>query len=174
LTINAAKQELSENETVTVRARGRYSDDSEKAVTSGIEWRLSNPSVASVDPRGKLIAERPGRTEVVARAEGLSSKPLSVYVKEVRKSVDPAARAAANRERAPEKVFSAKDETKALVLAHIGRARNLREQGNYAGALSELEKARAIDAGDEAVRKEIEQTKRACSAEKVLGNNVSC
>jgi hypothetical protein len=40
--------------------------------------------------------------------------------------------------------------------------------------LSELEKARAIDAGDESVRKEIEQTKRACSAEKVLGNNVSC
>jgi hypothetical protein len=174
LTINAAKQELSESETVTVRARGRYSDDSEKAVTSGIEWRVSNPSVASVDPRGKLIAERPGRTEVVARAEGLSSKPFAVYVKELRKSIDPAAKAAANRERAPEKVSTPKDESKALVLAHIGRARNLREQGNYAGALSELEKARAIDAGDEAVRKEIEQTKRACSAEKVLGNSVSC
>ena len=173
LTISAAKQELSPSETVTLRVRGRYSDDSEKAMPSGIEWRVSNPSVVTVDRGGELIAERPGRTDIVARAQGLSSRPLAVYVKQVRKSIEPA-KTAANRERSTEKKSPAKEETKALVLAHIGRAQNLREQGNYAGALTELEKARAIDAGDESVRKEIEQTKRACNAEKMLGNNVSC
>jgi hypothetical protein len=37
-----------------------------------------------------------------------------------------------------------------------------------------LDKAKAIDASNEDVRTEIEQTRRACNAEKVLGNKPSC
>ena len=47
-------------------------------------------------------------------------------------------------------------------------------QDAVAAALAELEKARALDPSDDTVRKEIEQTKRACNAERVLGNPVNC
>ncbi|HEX5021241.1 MAG TPA: hypothetical protein VFX54_11305 [Candidatus Binatia bacterium] len=40
--------------------------------------------------------------------------------------------------------------------------------------MAELEKAKLIDAADEQIKKEIEQTRRACNAEKVLGNKVNC
>ena len=65
-------------------------------------------------------------------------------------------------------------DTKAKLTAFLGRAGSLREQGNYSGALAELEKARSLDPSDDTVRKEIEQTKRACNAERVLGNPVNC
>jgi hypothetical protein len=42
-------------------------------------------------------------------------------------------------------------------------------QGNYAAALAELEKARAISPASQEVLDEIEATRRACNAEKRLG-----
>ena len=59
-------------------------------------------------------------------------------------------------------------------MAFINRAKSFREQGNYDAALAELDRAKAIDALNEEVRTEIEQTRRACNAEKVLGNKANC
>jgi cytochrome c-type biogenesis protein CcmH/NrfG len=72
------------------------------------------------------------------------------------------------------KTERARDQTSATIIAYVGRAQSLREQGNYAAALAELEKARVLDPPNESVRKAIEQTKRACNAERVLGNPVTC
>jgi hypothetical protein len=37
-----------------------------------------------------------------------------------------------------------------------------------------MENAKAIDATNDQIRKEIEQTQRACNAERVLGNKPNC
>jgi methyl coenzyme M reductase subunit C-like uncharacterized protein (methanogenesis marker protein 7) len=55
-----------------------------------------------------------------------------------------------------------------------GACRFVARAGKLRGALAELEKARTLDPLDESVRKEMEQTKRACNAERVLGNPVNC
>ena len=56
----------------------------------------------------------------------------------------------------------------------IARAKSLREQGQYAAALAELQKATAIDASNAEVIKEIEQTRKACAAEISLGQKIDC
>jgi hypothetical protein len=66
------------------------------------------------------------------------------------------------------------EQTKSRVAAYVARAQTYREQGNYSAALAELERAKALDAASEEVRREIDQTKRACNAERVLGNPIQC
>jgi hypothetical protein len=159
---------------VPLRARGRYSDDSEKSLTRGIEWQVSDRTVASVSVDGELLALRPGKVEVVARSGGVRSEPFAVTVKVQRKPVEPPPKVVKAIEMPAVKLPAVAEESKARIAAFIRRAGTLREEGNYAAALAELEKARNIDATNEEIRKEIEQTKRACNAEKVLGNKPNC
>jgi hypothetical protein len=59
--------------------------------------------------------------------------------------------------------------------SYLNRAKGQRVQGNYAAALAELEKARAISPGNQEILDEIEATRRACNAEKQLGREgLSC
>ena len=157
-----------------MRVRGRYSDDSERILTSGIEWQISDRAVASVTSAGELEGLRPGKVEVVAHSGNLASSPLQFSVREPQRPATETAKPAQIPDAAPTKAQRARDQANATITAYVSRAQSLREQGNYAGALAELEKARSLDPSDESVRKEIEQTKRACNAERVLGNPVSC
>lgn len=52
---------------------------------------------------------------------------------------------------------------------YITQAEAFRDRGEFARALAELEKARAIDPANLAINGEIERTRRACQAEKKLG-----
>jgi hypothetical protein len=174
LSVSAGRQDLFERERVPLRARGRYSDDSEKSLTRGIEWQVSDRTVASVSVDGELLALRPGKVEVVARSDGVRSEPFAVTVKVQRKPVEPPPKVVKAIEMPAVKLPAVAEESKARIAAFIRRAGTLREEGNYAAALAELEKARNIDATNEEIRKEIEQTKRACNAEKVLGNKPNC
>jgi hypothetical protein len=54
--------------------------------------------------------------------------------------------------------------------SYVNRAKGYRVQGNYAAALAELDKARAINPSQEVID-EIEATRRACNAEKRLGRD---
>jgi hypothetical protein len=148
--------------------------NSEKALSGGIEWQISDRSVASINNRGELVAQRPGKTEVVARSDNLSSTPLTFLIKETRKNLEPPVKPGKIADPEPAKAAGLTPQGKARIAAHIDRAQTFREQGNYAAALAELEKAKLIDTTDEQIRKEIEQTQRACNAEKVLGNKVNC
>jgi hypothetical protein len=174
LNISAVKQELSERERVALRAKGRYSDNSEKYLSGGLEWQSSDRSIASINDHGELVAQRPGKTEVVARSDNLSSPPLTFLIKERRKNLEPAAKPGKIADSEPAKAAEPTPQGRARIAAHIGRAQTFREQGNYPAALAELEKAKLIDSADEQITKEIEQTHRACNAEKVLGNKVDC
>ena len=57
------------------------------------------------------------------------------------------------------------------VVPYLSRAKDYRVQGNYTAALAELEKARSMDDANTEVHREIDQTRRACNAEKRLGRS---
>ena len=162
--VTASNRELYVNGKISLRARGRYSDNSEQSLASGVEWQLSDRSLASINRAGELEGLRPGRVEVVARAGDVKSSPILVYIKEAAKPLPQP------KPLAP--VLS--EPAKARIAAYIKRAEFYRGEGNYTAALAELEKAKTIDAQNEEISKAAEQTRRACNAERVLGNKVSC
>ena len=170
LSISAGRRDLFEKEKIVLRASGKYSDDSEKPLSRGIEWQISDRTIASVNANGELIALRPGNVEVAARADRLTSAPLAFNIKETQRVVEPPAK----KVEPPLKRSAVTEQGRTKIAAYIHRAESLREQGNYAAALAELEKARAVDAASEEIRKQIEQTKRACNAEKLLGVQADC
>ena len=174
LNVISTKKELFTNEKVSIRTKGRYSDNSEKALSIGIDWEVSDRTIAAVSPSGELEGLRPGKVQVAARSGNLLSEPLTFLVKEVQRPVQPQAKQVKTAEPRPVKPPPTADSSKAQIIELINRAKSYREQGNYGAAMAELEKAKGSDALNEDVRKEIEQTKKACNAEKVLGNKPVC
>lgn len=174
LRVTVGTRELRPNGRVPIDVRGRYSDDTERSLSREIEWQISNRAVASITGAGELEGLRPGKTQVVARYGELTSPAVIVLVKDPAKPAQQPAKPVQTPESGSLKMETPTTDTKAKLTAFLGRAGSLREQGNYSGALAELEKARSLDPSDDTVRKEIEQTKRACNAERVLGNPVNC
>ncbi|MDH3443413.1 MAG: Ig-like domain-containing protein, partial [Deltaproteobacteria bacterium] len=184
ITVDANKKTLAPREKIDLRATGSYSDGSKKNLSSGVAWVSSDASVASVDSKGELEALQAGKVEIMIRLDGVTSAPLRLVVKE------PPRRIAAEPER-PKRLdyVTTKTPTEATVpketrrpvpqitaeqlrtkiANYIDRAKDFRVQGNYGAALAELATARASDPESAEVRSEIEQTKRACLAEKILG-----
>lgn len=174
LNVISSKKELFTNEKVSIRTKGRYSDNSEKALSVGIDWEVSDRTIAAVSPSGELEGLRPGKVQVAARSGKLLSAPLTFLIKEVQRPVQPQAQQVKTAEPRPIRPPPTADSSKAQIIELINRAKSYREQGNYGAAMAELEKAKGSDALNEDVRKEIEQTKKACNAEKVLGNKPIC
>jgi hypothetical protein len=174
LDVISSKKELFTGEKVSIRTKGRYSDNSEKAVLVGIDWEIRDRTIAAVSPGGELEGLRPGKVQVAARSGNLLSGPLTFLIKEAQRPAEPQAKQVKFAEPRSIKPPPKADSSKARIIELINRARSYREQGNYGGAMAELEKAKGYDALNEDVRKEIEQTKKACNAEKVLGNKPIC
>jgi hypothetical protein len=174
LRVSSSSRELLMREKAAIRVRGRYSDNTEQNLASGFEWQVSDPSIASINRGGELEARRPGKVEIIARAGELQSAPLTVVVKEAQKIAPPVVQPAKPQEAMPIRPPAVSEQAKARIVAYINRAASYREEGNYAAALAELEKAKAMDALNDEIRKEVEQTKRACNAERVLGNKPNC
>lgn len=173
LRLSAGNRELLTKEKVPIRVKGWYSDNAERYLASGIEWQISDPAIASISLGGELEALRPGKVEVVAHSGDLRSAPLTFVVKEL-KTILPPTQPAKTNQAGPPKLPVVSEHAKAGITTHIDRAESFRQQGNYVAALAELEKARTLDPLNEDVRKEIEQTKRACNAERVLGSKLNC
>jgi hypothetical protein len=174
LDASSVNKELFTGERAPIRVHGRYSDNTEKSISDGLQWHLSDPALASVNSNGELVALRPGKVEVSARSGDRQSSPLTFLIKESPKAMLPQVKPDKPSEPRPVKAPAATEQTRARIAAAISRAGSFRGQGNYAAALTELEKAKAIDKSNEEIRKEIEQTRRACKAEVVLGNKINC
>jgi hypothetical protein len=174
LNISSSRNELFTNEKILVRAKGIYSDNSEKLLSNAVDWETSDRTIASIGDQGQLQTLRPGKVEILARSGQLRSKPLAIVVRETQAKAQTQAKSIRPLEPQPVTPPILSEQSKARVLGIINRAKAFREQGNYTAALAELDKAKAIDATNEDVRTEIEQTKRACNAEKVLGNKLTC
>src|SRR5215510_820800 len=169
LTIFTDRREVHTQERFPLRVRAKYSDGNEKGLSSGVEWRSSDTAVASVDSRGEVLALRPGRITVVARWGGIESSAVNILVREspAKPPPEPPVYKPAVE---PPPVTPAKPPVQTINIAsYINRAKSYRVQGNYAAALAELEKARAINPGSQEVFDEIEATRRACNAEQRLG-----
>ena len=165
LTVSPGNHEMKIQERLLLRVKARYSDGNEKGLSSGIEWRSSDSSVATVDARGELLALRAGKIAVVARWGGIESLAVDIVVKEPASKPAPAMPVAE-----PPQVPPTKPPVQSVnVASYINRAKGYRVQGNYAAALAELEKARAVNPGSQEVVDEIEATRRACNAEQRLG-----
>jgi len=175
LAITAPRQELLANDKVALRVQGRYSDKSEKPIHQDLRWQLSDPTVASITPEGQLRGLRPGRIDVSVRTGEVVSAPVAITVKEPLKKglieTPPVGKTATETKAA---VPVPVEPTRARLATSIARARNLREQGQYAAALAELQRAAALDPSNAEVVKEIEQAKKACAAEISLGQKIDC
>jgi hypothetical protein len=195
LAVDADKKDILPREKIVLRAAGKFSDGSNKSV-AGVDWSSSNSAIASVSERGELEAWRAGKTAVVARSGSISSAPFWVIVKEPppKPVVIPERTYTPERSYPEEAPRKAPDYTaverlpqprpvpppvntealRAKIAPHLSQARDYRVRGNYTGALASLSAARsaAIPGGVELVAevdREIEQTRRACLAEKRLG-----
>ncbi len=175
LTVSAGSREVRIQERLPLRVKAKYTDGNEKGLSSGIEWRLSDASIASIDSRGELLGLRPGKIAVVARWSGVESTALYILVKEVPRRPTPESQVSTPAAEPPQ-VLPAKPAVQVVnVGSYLNRAKGQRVQGNYAAALAELEKARAISPSNQEVLDEIEATRRACNAEKQLGREgLSC
>ena len=165
LTVSPGNHEIKIQERLLLRVKARYSDGNERGLSSGVEWRSSDSSVATVDARGELRALRVGKIAVVARWGGIESLAVDIIVKEPASKPPPAIPVVE-----PSQVPPTKPPVQSVnVASYINRAKGYRVQGNYTAALAELEKARAVNPGSQEVADEIEATRRACNAEQRLG-----
>ena len=62
LMVSAGSREIRIQERLPLRVKARYSDGNEKGLSSGIEWRLSDASIASIDSRGELLGCDPAKS----------------------------------------------------------------------------------------------------------------
>ncbi len=169
LEIMPARKELLANDKVALRVHGRYSDQSEKPITRYLRWQISDPTIAAITPERQLSGLRPGRVDVAVRAGEVTSAPVTLVVKELPKKAQ-LETAVAKPSTAPPPVAA----VKARLGPYIARAKSLREQGQYAAALAELKKAAALDPSNAELVNEIDKTKRACAAERSLGQRIDC
>lgn len=169
LTVSANNREIKIRERLLLLVKARYSDGKEKGLSSGVEWRSSDRSVATIDSRGELLALRVGKIAVVARWGGIESVAVDIVIKEPASKPLPEPPTSTPVVEPPP-VPPTKPAVQSVNLAsYINRAKGYRVQGNYAAALAELEKARAVNPGSQEVIDEIEATRRACNAEQRLG-----
>ena len=169
LMVTGTKKELMAKEKISLQAKGSYSDGSEKTLSSGVVWESNNPAIAAVSFKGEIEGLRPGQVDVVVRSGGLTSSPMRLIVKPVPRRLPLEAPAQKGAEASPVTLTPATDQLKLKIAPYITRARDYRVQGNYAAALADLEKARRIDPSSAEIAGEIDQTKRACNAERKLG-----
>lgn len=171
-------------ERIDLNVTASYSDGSKKELSDGVAWVSSDASVASVNSEGELEALKAGKVEIVTRSDGVTSAPLRLVVKEPPKKIAVESQEPKRPDHVPTKTpievkiaketrpiqprFTA-EQLRAKIAAYIERAKDFRVQGNYGAALAELATARATDPESAEVRSEIEQTRRACQAEKILG-----
>ena len=101
--------------------------------------------------------------------DGLTSSPLYIVVKEAPRRVPLEAAVQKGAEASPVTLTPAREQLRLKTAPYINRAKDYRVQGNYAAALADLEKARRIDPASVEIANEIDQTKRACNAERKLG-----
>jgi serine/threonine protein kinase len=93
LLIVSGKKELKVKERVILTVKGRYSDGKETDITSKVQWKSSDASIASINSRGELEALREGRAQITATYEGVASPNYVLNIKtaeEGRKPEEPA------------------------------------------------------------------------------------
>jgi hypothetical protein len=158
LMIAGGRNEISVGAKALLQARVKYSDGTEGEPKKDIRWESSDRSVASISARGELTGRKEGSAAITAFFEGASSQPLLISVKALPKR--PESQTVSD----PRGVSRKTD-----IALYVKSAKGYRDRGAYTEALAELQKARQIDPDNKEVQEEIAATRRACNAEKKLG-----
>jgi hypothetical protein len=124
---------------------GKRSDGSDVEQPENVAWRSSDDSVVAVNAKGEAEARKEGFANISAHSEGVSSAALTLMVRPAELPIP------------------------ARVEGHIKVAQTFRDRGDYSNALSELDKAKALDPKNKTVETELEITKKACLAEQKVG-----
>lgn len=165
LAILGGRGEISVGARALLRAKARYADGTEGEVKKEIRWESSDSSVANISPRGELTGRKEGSAAITAFLDGASSEPLAIVVKALPKRPE----SQAGSQSSP--AAPGKTDTTQFVKS----ARVYRDRGAYTEALAELQKARQLDPNNKDLQEEIAATRRACNAEKKLGqSNLNC
>jgi predicted Ser/Thr protein kinase len=148
VSIDAEKKQLGVGEKIFLRATVAKGGD-EKAA-SDVVWRSSNESVIAMSSKGEAEALKEGAASVVASYQGVDSGPVTLTVK----GLGP-------------------------LLAKIDglrkKARDSLDHGDYQSAFKVLHEAMRIDSNNNEVKKDIEQTRKACLAEQRVGlTKIAC
>lgn len=157
LTILGGKRQVKVNDRLTLRVKGTYSSGNESEITQDVRWETSDGTLATVDEKGSLLAQKAGKVAVIARSGNLASEPLNLSIK-------PALTKLASKAGNVTKTTKAADASE-----FIRAARSFRDRGSYAEAFNELAKASKVDPSNKEVQVEVAITQRACNAEKNLG-----
>jgi Bacterial Ig-like domain (group 2) len=140
-----------------LRVKGTYSSGNESEITQDVRWETSDGTLATVDEKGSLLAQKEGKVAVIARSGNLASEPLNLSIK-------PALTKLASKAGNVTKTTKAADASE-----FIRAARSFRDRGSYAEAFNELAKASKVDPSNKEIQVEVAITQRACNAEKNLG-----
>jgi hypothetical protein len=80
LFIAANKQNLLVKERLVMSVKGRFSDGKESYIGSGVHWKSSNTSVASINAKGEIEGLKEGKTQISAIMDGVASNTYVVSV----------------------------------------------------------------------------------------------
>ncbi len=169
--IFANRTELNVHERLPLVARGKYSDGREDDLTA-VRWESSNPNVIAIDAHGVIAAVRQGRANVIARYQGIRSKPLTILVAAPANLTRPAvAEVKTTPVQDPGKAAAIKDgpTREKEIDAALKSANGHLDKGEYSEASAVLEKIQKIDPGNRKISAAIASARKACNAEKNLG-----
>lgn len=159
--IHGGKSELAVGARVLLRARATYDDGAVRDLKQNVSWQSSNDRVAGVNAKGEVEARNEGQTTITALFDGVASQPFAVEVKI--SSRPPQTKPVPVPQSPAAKPFD--------TLQQVKLARSYRDRGAYSEALAALEKARQMDPTNKEVLEEIAATRRACNAERKLGQS---
>ncbi|MCM1180997.1 MAG: Ig-like domain-containing protein [Clostridium sp.] len=75
--LSAKKTTLKKKQSVTIKAKFTPS----KGISKELTWTSSNPKVATVNAKGKVVAKKKGKTKITAKAKDGSGKKATITIK---------------------------------------------------------------------------------------------
>jgi serine/threonine protein kinase len=186
--IEPSRADIDINQRVALRITGKYSDGKEREL-KGARWHNSNETVADIRDSGELEGKRTGTARITATYGGLRSTPMIVSVRSpqvkavpvpAKETPRPAPTRASptaelgtgkpsdhlqTKEAPVQKAIAA---PQGSIAEYIKSAKKHRDQGDYAAAVLELDKAKRIDQTNQQIQDQIAITTRACNAERIL------
>jgi len=75
--LSAKKKVLKKKQSVTIKAKFTPS----KGISKELTWKSSNPKVATVNSKGKVVAKKKGKTKITAKAKDGSGKKATITIK---------------------------------------------------------------------------------------------
>lgn len=164
------KTEIRPAEQSTPSEAGAYPQRGEKQIGGLSESRSGNETVAPADLKARAEGRQYGTAEIPKKSSP-PVKPVTKKPPEVGDALsppappgDPATGSLSPGEKRP----LSKVGENPKVQEHLKLAKLFRERGDYSDAIEELQKAASLDPANKQVRADLEKTRKACNAEKVI------